>query len=125
MDDDAARRGVPDCLACGACCFSTLPEAVRVWGRDHERLGDRAEALTVFIGNRCYMRLVDGHCAALVVDPIARRFACGAYDARPDVCRDLARGGAACEAERHEKGDRSRAFVGEGRLRVPRDGPDR
>ena len=49
--------GVPECMACGACCFSTLPEYVRVFGSDWDRMGDEARALTQFIGNRCYMDL--------------------------------------------------------------------
>jgi Fe-S-cluster containining protein len=97
---------LPECMACGVCCFSTLPEYVRVFGADWERLDDRARAFTHFIGNRCYMRLEDGHCAALVIDPVARRFSCAIYEMRPDCCRALTRGLGACLAERHEKADR-------------------
>jgi uncharacterized protein len=83
-----------------------LPEYVRVFGCDHDRMDDRARAFTHFIGNRCYLRLEDGHCAALVVDPAGPRFLCSIYEARPDVCRALERGGGVCRAERHEKGER-------------------
>ena len=69
-----------ECLECGACCFSTLPTYLNLDGDDHERLGDDAERLTVFLGNRCYMRLIDGHCAALRVDSAERRFVCTVYD---------------------------------------------
>jgi Fe-S-cluster containining protein len=41
-----------DCTTCGACCFSQAPDYLRVFGTDHERLGDDAERLTHFIGNR-------------------------------------------------------------------------
>lgn len=99
---------VPECLDCGTCCFSELPEYVRVWGCDHERMGDLADELTHFIGNRCYMRLVDGHCAALSIEPETGRFVCSIYDVRPDACRALGRGSAACRAEIHEKGERPR-----------------
>ncbi|HSC89433.1 MAG TPA: zinc/iron-chelating domain-containing protein, partial [Polyangiaceae bacterium] len=58
------------------------------------------------IGNRCYMRLVDGHCAALIVDPSDRSFRCSVYERRPDVCRWLERGSGQCRADRHEKGER-------------------
>ncbi len=108
-------REVPfDCVACGACCFSTLPEAVRVTGDDHARLGDDAETYAVFIGHRCYMRIEDGRCAALAVDA-SGRLACRVYERRPAACRALERGSAACNAERWEKLDR--AVVAVERLR--------
>lgn len=101
----------PQCLECGSCCFSTLPDYVRVDGRDHARLGERAEDLTHFIGNRCYMRMHDGHCAALQIDAANRRFVCSIYEARPELCRSLERGSSACAAELHEKGDRPRHLL--------------
>ncbi len=112
---------VPECVDCGLCCFTTLPTAIRVTGDDHTRMGEFAEGFTVFHGNRCYLRVDEprGHCAALKVDPTGSRFACGIYPVRPDVCRDLARGGAACAAERHEKSgrlDRLWEIAGQGRV---------
>ena len=98
--------GVPECMACGVCCFSTLPEYVRVFGGDWDRMGDEARALTRFIGNRCYMRIHDGRCAALVIDPVARRFTCAIYEERPDCCRALEPGSGSCLADRHEKAER-------------------
>jgi Fe-S-cluster containining protein len=100
---------VPECTACGACCFSTLPEYVRVFGCDWDRMDERARAFTHFLGNRCYLRLEEGRCAALVVDlvdPARPRFLCSIYEARPDVCRSLERGGGACRSDRHEKAER-------------------
>jgi uncharacterized protein len=100
---------VPECTACGTCCFSTLPEYVRVFGYDWDRLDERARAYTHFLGNRCYLRLDEGHCAALVIDPGrdgGPRFVCAIYEVRPDACRALERGGGACRGERHEKGER-------------------
>lgn len=97
---------VPECLACGACCFSRLETYVAVTGDDHERLGDRADELVRFEGNRAYMRMTDGHCAALFVDKITKQFFCGAYEARPQICRDLARGSSACAGEIETKSDR-------------------
>ena len=97
---------VPACMECGACCFSTLPEYVRVFGADWDRMGDQARALTHVLGNRCYMRLHDGHCAALDIDPVARRFSCSIYEERPDCCRALERGHGACLADLHEKAAR-------------------
>jgi uncharacterized protein len=60
-----ASGETPTCLACGACCFSTLETYVRVTGQDYARLGEHAEQVTVFVGNRCYMRMEHGHCAQL------------------------------------------------------------
>ncbi len=100
---------VPECLACGACCFSDLPTYVAVSGDDYARLGDRAdgpEALVRFDGHRAYMKMVDGHCAALAVDARAGRFVCQTYETRPQVCRDLARGSGACLGELEMKGER-------------------
>lgn len=110
-----ADDALPDCLACGACCFSTLPEYVRVSGDDHARLGDEAERVTHFLGHRCYLRIEDGRCAALEVtleaDGVTGRFACRVYPARPALCRELERGSPACRAERHEKAERPRAAL--------------
>ena len=93
----------PECLRCGACCFNDNPTALRVTGDDRERLGDAlAEAFTHFVGHRCYLRVVDDHCAALQVRPDGS-FVCALYEQRPQVCRDLARGSPACNAERWEK----------------------
>jgi uncharacterized protein len=96
----------PPCLSCGTCCFSRLASYVRVEGRDHARLGDRADELTVFMGIRCYMKMLEGHCAALVVDEVNHRFVCGVYESRPAVCRELERGSPACQGEILSKGTR-------------------
>jgi len=77
-----------------------------VSGDDHARLGDAAEGLTQFIGNRCFMRMEDGHCAALQLTPDGR-FVCSVYEQRPETCRELARGGPACRAELEHKQARS------------------
>ena len=93
-----------DCLACGTCCFSTLDTYVRVTGDDHARLGEAADRLVVFSGNRAYMRMEGGRCAALAVE--GERFVCTVYEARPETCRDLARGSPECLGEIATKGDR-------------------
>lgn len=97
-----------DCLRCGTCCFSESPLHARVTGDDHERLGDDADRLVVFIGNRAFLRIEDGRCAALEVDARRGSFRCAVYDRRPQVCRDLERGSPACEGEIATKGDRPR-----------------
>jgi Fe-S-cluster containining protein len=97
---------VPACTQCGACCFSTLDTYVRVLGDDYARFGDGADRVSVFIGNRCYMRMLNGHCAQLAVDA-AGRFICGMYEQRPEVCRTLERGSDVCAGERERKAERA------------------
>jgi uncharacterized protein len=104
--DDGASPD--DCTTCGACCFSRAPDYLRVFGLDYERLGDDAERLTHFLGNRVYMRLEDGHCAALRIEPESGRYLCSIYERRPDVCHWLERGSGHCRAERSEKLGRAR-----------------
>jgi Fe-S-cluster containining protein len=88
----------PECLRCGACCFSRGERYVPVTGSCHQRLGDDAESLTQFFGNRCFMRMQDDHCAALHITAEGR-YVCSVYERRPEVCRTLERGGASCLAE--------------------------
>ena len=97
----------PECLACGTCCFSHLATFVRVSGDDYARLGDNAESVVTFDGVRAHMRMVDGHCSALEIDARSGQFVCTVYAARPQVCRDLARGSGACSGERDAKAERS------------------
>jgi Fe-S-cluster containining protein len=101
----------PLCLSCGVCCFSRLEAYVRVEGADHARLGESAGDLTHFIGNRCYMIMAEGHCAALVIDATTGLFVCSVYTARPSVCRTLKRSSSECRAEIHEKGERPAASL--------------
>ncbi len=68
--------GTPECTDCGVCCFSNLPEYVRVFGHDWDRMGDEARTFTPDLGTRGYLRLADGHCAALTIDPAGPRFHC-------------------------------------------------
>ena len=75
-------------------------------GDDHALLGDRADELVRFDGNRAYMRMVDGHCAALRVESRSGQLVCSAYETRPQVCRDLARSSGACRGEIASKQDR-------------------
>lgn len=102
---------LPECLFCGACCFSRLPDYVRVSGDDYARLGDRAEELTHFVGNRCFMKMTGGHCAALQLDASTSRYLCTIYERRPETCRALERGSSACAAERFEKAERARTSL--------------
>jgi len=97
---------LPECLQCGVCCFSALATYVRVTGDDYDRMGDQAPALVHFVENKAYLKMVDGHCAALVVDPETEQFVCSAYEVRPTICRELERGSPECLGEREAKGAR-------------------
>lgn len=101
----------PACLSCGACCFSKLEHYVRVSGTDYDRIGTPVDELTHFEGNRCYMNMHEGHCAALLIEPGSRRFVCSIYETRPSTCRDLARSSRECQGEIHEKGERPRKLL--------------
>jgi hypothetical protein len=88
-----------------------------VTGDDYERLGVAAEDLVHFVGNRAYMRLGGGHCAALRVEP-SGRFVCSVYERRPDACRDLERGSPQCAGELFTKAGRARARLVQLRLQA-------
>jgi len=108
---DIDTTGVPECVSCGVCCFSQAKDYLRVAGVDYDRLGSDAERLTLFIENRAYMRLENGHCAALTYHEPSRSFLCSVYENRPDVCRWLERGSGQCGAERHKKKDRTLVYL--------------
>jgi Fe-S-cluster containining protein len=97
-----------DCQRCGVCCFSPTEEYVWVTGYDWSRLGTEAERLAHFIGNRAFMKMKAGHCAALEVRRSAAgqtSFACGIYDQRPEICRVLERGSPECLADLETKAE--------------------
>jgi uncharacterized protein len=96
----------PECLSCGTCCFSTLERYVPVSGDDHARLAGSADRLVTWVENRAYMRIEEGHCAALSIDAEHARFVCAVYDERPQVCRDLERGSPQCAGELAAKRER-------------------
>ena len=102
---------LPPCLSCGTCCFSTIPEYVRVYGSDYARLGASADQLVSFNGHRAYMRMADGHCLALVISGGKGEYVCSTYDTRPQVCRELGRGSPACLGERTMKSERPPASL--------------
>ena len=98
MDDS---HDAPECLRCGACCFADTPHYVRVTGYDHERLGDFAAEFTHWEGIRCWLRMSEGHCAALHIAD--GQYFCKIYEHRPDICRELQRGSSQCDSERERK----------------------
>ena len=77
-----------------------------MFGIDVDRMDERAQSFTHFIGNRAFMRMEEGRCAALDIDPDRRTFSCSIYEMRPDVCRSLERGTGACRGEYEAKADR-------------------
>lgn len=82
---------------------------MRVDGDDWSRLGEDAERVAWFVGNRAYLRMRNGHCAALRERSAAdggREWWCSIYERRPRVCRELGRGSPECEAERALKSGR-------------------
>jgi uncharacterized protein len=91
-----------NCLHCGVCCFAKSGTYVRVSETDWTRLGPDADRAARHVGRQAYMRMEGGHCAALQITtprgapPV---FFCALYDRRPEVCRHLAQGSAACLAE--------------------------
>jgi hypothetical protein len=87
-----------------------------VTGEDYERLGAVVDDFVQFIGNRAYMRLADGHCAALRIE-LEGRFVCTVYETRPDACRDLERASPHCAGELLTKGGRAAARLVELRRR--------
>ncbi len=96
----------PDCRRCGVCCFSASAEYVWVRGQDWSRLGLEADRLAHFIGHRAFMRMRDGHCAALEIrrDEAGRAdYYCTIYERRPQICRDLGRGSPECLGELETK----------------------
>ena len=108
---------VAECLECGACCFSRLETYVRVTGDDYARLGDRTDEFVRFESNRAYMRMVDGHCAALRIETTSGHLVCSAYATRPQTCRDLARDSGACLGEIDSKSERPLIALGASRGR--------
>jgi Fe-S-cluster containining protein len=95
-----------DCRHCGVCCFSQLDTYVRVMGADWSRLGDQAERVAHFIGHRAFLKMQNGHCAALEIERKAGEFCCAIYDCRPQICRDLLRDSPQCLGELATKGGR-------------------
>jgi hypothetical protein len=79
-----------------------------VTGDDYERLGADAPDLVHFVGNRAYMRLAGGHCAALRIE-LEGRFVCTVYETRPAACRDLERESPQCAGELFTKRARATA----------------
>lgn len=111
-----------DCLRCGACCFSELPTYVRVTGDDYERLGDADAHRVRFEGNKAYMVMEEGHCAALTLEDDGT-YVCGVYPTRPQTCRDLDRLSTACEGEIEMKGERPLIAFGKQQADRQKDPP--
>ena len=98
-----------DCLNCGVCCFSKSATYIRVSGDDWSRLGDDAERMARFVGQRAYMRMENGHCLALQITTHRGQppvFFCEIYATRPQICRDLKRGAPECQGELTTKAHR-------------------
>ena len=76
-----------------------MEQYVELKGADHARLAPREQAeLVQFVETRCYMKMEEGHCAALV--RVGNEWLCSIYERRPQLCRDYERGGPACAVDR-------------------------
>jgi hypothetical protein len=98
-----------NCLHCGVCCFAKSGTYVRVSEADWIRLGADADRMARHVGRQAFMRMEEGHCVALqITTPRGARsvFFCALYDRRPQVCRHLAQGSAACQTELSTKAAR-------------------
>jgi Fe-S-cluster containining protein len=103
------RDGLPECTECGHCCFFDDPRYVMLFEGDFERLGARADELTVEIAGRVFMRSREGHCIALRQD--GERWLCSIYEQRPFLCRDFQRGCDTCHDVVREKHPRVRRLA--------------
>jgi Fe-S-cluster containining protein len=104
--DAPDESATPDCQQCATCCFANTPRYIQVWGVDCDRLGELTDEVTSVVDGRRYLRMRDGRCAALRIDPATHRFACGIYERRPDACRWLERGSSHCHAQIAHKAER-------------------
>lgn len=103
---DSAPLPNADCLHCGVCCHSESHEYVWVTGYDWDLLGADAERLAHFIGNRAFMKMAEGHCAALDIRRAAggdMEYFCTVYERRPTICHALGRGSPECLGELETK----------------------
>ena len=80
---------LPPCVECGACCTFDDPRYAMLLEEDSERLLPEDHALTHWTAGRCFMRVVDGHCAAL--EQLDGMSWCTIYERRPQVTRCRAR----------------------------------
>lgn len=89
---------LPSCVECGICCNFNEPRYAMIFEDDDARLIEADRALTHWADGRRYMRVKDGHCAAL--DTTGGLSVCTIYERRPFLCRDYPRGGEQCLAIR-------------------------
>jgi len=91
-----------DCLACGACCYGPA-EYVAVDNVDLCRISRQAQGrYVVAVGERRYLKMTHGHCAALR----ARQghFSCRIYAMRPRPCHVVEAGSRECLDARRRRG---------------------
>lgn len=104
-----------DCITCGACCYGRR-DYVQVFPDDAARLGpertaefvaDAVAEIPASVGRAAepqrFLKMVDGHCAALRIEP-PNRFTCDVYEDRPVLCRALVPGGKSCLEARARRG---------------------
>jgi Fe-S-cluster containining protein len=91
-----------DCQRCGACCYG--PDAyVGVTNVDLDGMTRQTRSkMIVRHGDRRYLRMLNGHCAALRAR--AGHFACRMYAERPLPCRVVEAGSRECLLARERRG---------------------
>ncbi|MEO6953398.1 MAG: YkgJ family cysteine cluster protein [Polyangia bacterium] len=91
-----------DCQTCGACCYGG--EAyVAVTGPDADRMSRETRSrMVVRHGERRYLRMLNGHCAALRAR--GGHYACRIYEERPTPCRTVDAGSRECLVARERRG---------------------
>lgn len=97
-----------DCVACGRCCYYNAPNYVLLYPEDISDFGPAAIAKHTVKstlsanslrpgedGSEIYMRMENGHCCALDVNP-GVSYACSIYKDRPLLCRMYEPGSVDC-----------------------------
>lgn len=91
-----------DCQVCGACCYGPT-RYVAVTETDLLGMGRATRAkMVVRHGERRYLKMVNGHCAALRATP--DYYSCRMYAERPAPCRSVEAGSRECHDARARRG---------------------
>jgi uncharacterized protein len=93
-----AEAVLPECTACGVCCFSDRPDYLPVFQVDYDRMDEPARGLVSKAPEGRFMLMRDGHCSALRIEGQPQRTTCAIYPMRPDCCHWLVRGSALCRS---------------------------
>lgn len=87
MSEPTSPEAPTPCFSCGRCCYGPT-DYVQLFEDDLLRLGPQLRLRLVTTrpdSDRLYLRMEDGHCAAL--DLSGGQFRCSIYEQRPLICR--------------------------------------